>query len=357
MDEKGNSRPRVNYKGPLKVTMSEHPQNRAEVVGLWAGTLAATEVGLGSILHGLHVPLAGSMLSLNQAAFLTRATRTAGNYQTARTLPFEISSITAVLKSFSPIGKKLTPMLAITAQGALFSLATVIFGANLLGVMIGSVLLATWGVIQPLAIAGLMFWSLSGSEQEKIIISWQKLTGELPFLNPENVGLAVACFLILKCSLALAIAAATWSLSPGHQSSWFTAWVNRLTRAWVEKGPPAMSGSADEPSKKSLTLYNNNPLIDALRDLMRPLVLISLGILIALSVLVNSDLVDTFWITMRALGAAYATYVILRWLPWDRLLVGNSASKTALRSAVKRLHLIQINNNEDIVETLRQVHP
>jgi hypothetical protein len=86
-------------------------------------------------------------------------------------------------------------------------------------------------------------------------------------------------------------------------------------------------------------------------------VLMSLSILIALSALINSDLVDTFWITMRALGAAYATYVILRWLPWDRLLIGNSASKTALRSAVKRLHLIQINNKEDMVETFRQVHP
>ena len=342
--------------------MSEQRKNRAEVVGLWAGTLAATEVGLGSILHGLHVPLAGSMLSLNQGVFLTRATKTAGRHQKVRTLPFEISAITAVLKSFSPVGKKLTPMLAITAQGALFSLATVICGANLLGVMIGSALLATWGVIQPLALAGLMFWSLSGRDQDKIILSWQKLTTEVPFLNSENISLAVACFLILKCGLAVALAAATWNLSTKDQSSWFTAWVNRLTRAWIANGPSSMSTISTHVGKKSSTHYKSNalksnPLIDALRDLLSPLVLISLGILIALSLLVNSDLVDTLWITMRALGAAYGAYVALRWLPWDRLLSGDSASKTALRAAVKRLQVLQANNKEDMVETLRRVHP
>lgn len=337
--------------------MPEHPQNRAEVVGLWAGTLAATEVGLGSILHGMHVPLAGTMLSLNQAAFLTRATKTGLSQQNARTLPFEISSITAVLKSFSPVGKKLTPMLAITAQGALFSVGTCIFGANLLGVMIGSALLSAWGIIQPLALAGLMFWALSGSEQEKIILSWQKLTNELPFLNSANVGLAVACFLILKCSLALALSAATWNLSPIKHSSWFTTWTKRLTRAWVAKDSLPLSIATIDLTPKSRTSLKNNPWTEAFKDLLSPLVLISLGVLITLSLLVNSDLVDTLWITMRALGAAYGAYVALRWIPWERILNGDSASKTALRAAIKRLHILQANNKKDMVETLQQVHP
>jgi hypothetical protein len=337
--------------------MSETPKTRAEVVGLWAGTLAATEVGLGSILHGLHVPLAGTMLSLNQAAFLARATRSENNQTAARTLPMEISSITAILKSFSPVGKKLTPMLAITAQGALFSVATLIFGANLLGVIIGSAFLATWGVMQPVALAGLMFWALSNSEQEKIFLSWQKLAAELPFLSTQNISTAIAVFLTLKCVAAVIFAAAAWKLSPGQKISWFTAWVRQLTKVSATQRPlPAVS--SDELSMKtSVNRLKDNPFTQAFKDLLNPLVIMSVTLLIVLALMVDSNLVATFWIGMRAIGAVYATYVILRWLPWDKVLHGDSASKTALRAAIKRLRAIQTNSPTQTPDILRQVRP
>jgi hypothetical protein len=357
LDEKGNSRPRVNNKGPLKVTMSEHPQNRAEVVGLWAGTLAATEVGLGSILHGLHVPLAGSMLSLNQAAFLTRATRTACNYQTARTLPFEISSITAVLKSFSPIGKKLTPMLAITAQGALFTIGTFICGANLLGVMLGAVLLATWGIVQPLALAGLMFSALSDGERHKIVLSWHKLTAELPFLNSENIMTALGCFLLLKSVLALGIAVATWKLPNKENYTWFSHLVRRLTIASVAKGPLPILSVPDYLTPTPPKSFKEKPLIQALRDLRNPFVLSSIAILTALALLVDSDLVATFWIALRAIGAAYVTYLILRWLPWERILSGDSASQNALRAAIRQLQALQFTKQAGSSNVVEKVRP
>jgi len=317
--------------------MSEHSKNRAEVVGLWAGTLAATEVGLGSVLHGLHIPLAGTMLSLNQAAFLSRATRQESDCQTVRTLPLEISSITAVLKSFSPIGKKLTPMLAITTQGALFTAAIYLCGANLLGVMLGSALLATWGIIQPVALASFMFWALSDADQTKILSSWQKITAELPFLNSENIIITISVFLILKCALALAIAAATWKLGPEEKSSWFSSWVGRLTLEAATKGPPPIASTSQLSRNVSRNQRYENPLLQALGDLKNPLVLLSLALLTALALLVDSTLVDTLWMTMRAVAAAYVTYVVLRWLPWDRFLSGNSSSQKSLRAAVKQL--------------------
>ena len=94
--------------------------NRAELIGLWAATLSIAEVGVGSFMHAFHIPLTGTFLSLNQAAFLTRLTKLNQHRDDARGLAFDVSTVTALIKSFSPIGKRLTPMLAISVQGLLF---------------------------------------------------------------------------------------------------------------------------------------------------------------------------------------------------------------------------------------------
>jgi hypothetical protein len=311
--------------------MSDIENNKPEMIGLWAGTLAVTEVGLGSAMHALHLPLAGTMLSLNQAAFLTRAVHIQKKDPAVKSLAFEISAVTAILKSFAPVGKRLTPMLAITAQGALFTTSIYIFGANLLGVVLGSVLLATWGVLQPVALAGVMFWALSDHDQETIIKAWSKLTAELPFMNVDNIGIAVACFLAVKCMSAAIISMATWKLPHNKQSNWFTRWVHRLS---------------DSATNKRLTLQaseGSSPLIQAIRDLRQPIVILSVGLLVSLALLVESNLVAAVWIGLRAFATAYITYVILRIIPWEPLLSGNSKSQRALRAAIS--HMRSTNSN------------
>lgn len=311
--------------------MADLKNNRPEVIGLWAGTLAATEVGLGSAMHALHLPLAGTMLSLNQAAFLTRAVRSEQQDPAARSLAFEISAVTAILKSFAPVGKRLTPMLAITAQGALFTSAIYIFGANILGVVVGSILLATWGVLQPVALAGIMFWALSSHDQETIIQAWSKLTAELPFINIDNIGIAVTFFLVAKCAAAATISVASWKLQHRTKSNWFTRWVHRLSASTTHR--PLTLQASEESS----------PLIQAIRDLRQPIVILSVGLLVSLALLVESNLVAAFWIGLRALAVAYITYVLLRVLPWDLLLNGNASSKRALRAAISQLQYMKIN--------------
>lgn len=311
--------------------MADLKNNRPEVIGLWAGTLAATEVGLGSAMHALHLPLAGTMLSLNQAAFLTRAVRSEQQDPAARSLAFEISAVTAILKSFAPVGKRLTPMLAITAQGALFTTSIYIFGANLLGVVMGSILLATWGVLQPVALAGVMFWALSGRDQETIIKAWSKLTAELPFINIDNIGIAVAFFLFVKCAVAATISVASWKLPNNTKTNWFKRWVHQL------------SASATHQPLTLQASEGSSPLIQALRDLRQPIVILSVGLLVSLALLVESNLVAAFWIGLRALGVAYITYVLLRVLPWDSLLSGNTSSKRALRAAISQLQDMKTN--------------
>lgn len=116
----------------------------------YAALLTVTEVGLGSLLHAFHLPLSGQFLSLNQGVLLTFAAKNSSNR------PARISFLASLLKSLSPAGKRLTPMLAITAQGLLFSLGLLV-GRNALGIALGMALLSVWAFAQPLLLAHLIF--------------------------------------------------------------------------------------------------------------------------------------------------------------------------------------------------------
>jgi hypothetical protein len=115
--------------------------------------LALTEIGLGSLLHNFKIPFSGHFLSLNQVFILSRATIESKN----RSAGAEISGVVAILKTLSPMGKKLTPMLAISMQGVLFSLGTLVFGVNFIGVIVGAILSSLWAFIQPLLLLYLFY--------------------------------------------------------------------------------------------------------------------------------------------------------------------------------------------------------
>ncbi len=59
----------------------------------------------------------------------------------------KISFQAAAIKMMSPVGKKLTPMIAISVQGILFEM-----GYNCFGSLVGSILMSFWSFLQPLLI-------------------------------------------------------------------------------------------------------------------------------------------------------------------------------------------------------------
>lgn len=136
---------------------NEEEEKNVSVVSRTAALQSVAEVGLGSVLHSFHVPFGGHFLSLNQGLLLTFATKKVGSRKRAFRTTNQIAFIASVLKSLSPAGKKLTPMLAISAQGFLYSLGLLFFGSSLLGALVGMTLLALWGVFQPLAVAYVVF--------------------------------------------------------------------------------------------------------------------------------------------------------------------------------------------------------
>lgn len=122
--------------------------------------LSLVEVGLGSLLHALHVPFRGQALSMNQGFLLSRASfvskvSTRGE---AIRLSNLISLTAACLKSLSPAGRRLTPMLAISIQGLLFSFGQFIGGVSVLGHSIGISLISLWALTQGIVLG----WLLNG---------------------------------------------------------------------------------------------------------------------------------------------------------------------------------------------------
>lgn len=100
---------------------------------------------IGSFLHGMHIPMAGQLLSINQIGLMSRIQYISQK----KAAGLNISLNATLLKSLSPAGKKLTPMLALLTQGVLFSIPSYIIGINILSLFLGIILSAIWAFVQP----------------------------------------------------------------------------------------------------------------------------------------------------------------------------------------------------------------
>jgi hypothetical protein len=108
----------------------------SDKIAVFSSINAVVEVGLGTVLHSLRVPLKGHFLSSIQNLLLILF----GKSMKGKNL-FWIVLISSLLKSFSPAGAKLRPMIFILMQGVFFLTPTYILGWSLISVLIGSILL------------------------------------------------------------------------------------------------------------------------------------------------------------------------------------------------------------------------
>lgn len=79
----------------------------------YASVQSMAEVGLGSIVHSLHLPAGGHLLSINQVVCLCLATRRGRNRISVIRGVIGVSGLVALMKLLSPYGKRFTPMIAI----------------------------------------------------------------------------------------------------------------------------------------------------------------------------------------------------------------------------------------------------
>lgn len=259
--------------------------NEEKVTGRYAAILSMVEVGLGSIIHAFRIPFGGQVLSLNQVLILTWAARK--NPTQGSRVVTEISLVTALLKSLSPAGKKLTPMLALSMQGFLFSLGLMSFGNTFVGVCVGAALLSVWAWIQPAMIAYTVFGESFISSFLSVLPEW-----------------SLTLFLILFSAKALiAVALAYWAWTSGsHAEEKYSSKIRSLKKASVSR--PSFS-----------------PVVGAFKDLIQPWFLLGLAFNLFLFLYSENTQAHAIWVYfLRPLAVGWIVFWFIRWIPQQELI-------------------------------------
>ncbi len=285
------------------------------MIGTYAGLLAITEVGLGSALHAARVPFRGQFLSLNQIFLMMCASKEDGK-TASRFSPAVLSNAAAVLKSLSPAGNKLTPMLAIAMQGWLFSCGTLLFGHTFLGRIVGGILASVWAFLQPLLLYGAIFGP------EALLGSFQEFGKIFPFSEQAILG----CMCGLAAFKVLIVVGLCFS-----PSSWASRWVAKLSRY-----------AAQKPSS------SRSPFKGALKQICSPLFLASIGVTAVLLYFANGSSASLIWHLLRPLAIGFLLFYAIRVFPIEKFLKHSNTGSfgQTLAIAMQRLKNYSMTSTE-----------
>ncbi len=268
-----------------------------DVVGRYAAALTATEIGLGSFLHSMHIPFSGNFLSLNQGFLLARGVWRHQDRGGVRTLPARISGISAVLKSLSPAGKRLTPMLAIAAQGFWFSTGTILFGPNLLGVLFGMTLLCVWPFVQPLLIYYLLFGNTLLDAFQYCLLQVQRHVS----ITESHVLRGFVAIVTIKIVLGAIVAVLSRTLADSTEA--------RMDNFLRRRIPGMRLRTWHDCPNASIAARG------ALRELLNPLFVFSFAV--TLFFFINAELPQSksIWILLRPLAIGFLSFFLVRLIP------------------------------------------
>jgi hypothetical protein len=262
-----------------------------EKIGKYSALLSIIEIGLGSFLHSLKIPFSGHTLSLNQGFILTKASLEVENKNT----PALISTTSALLKSLSPAGKKLTPMLAISMQGQLFNLGTRLLGRNILGHILGMTLLCMWSFIQPLCIYLILFG-------KDLIYMTQYFIKKISKVIPvTEEGLLVTLLVILTIKITLGVIAVALAYK-------FKGKELTVYQEWAKKQKPRQKKASEK-----------SPYLLALKDLLNPLFIVSIALTVIFYIYSRSTHATVIWGLLRPIAGGYLIFLAIRIFPIENL--------------------------------------
>ena len=268
----------------------------AKTEAQYVALLSLAEVGLGSIVHSFHIPLGGHLLSLNQAMLLSRSViedPSVARLGAAQSVN-RISTTGALIKSLSPAGKVLTPMLALTVQGFLFSMGILVVGTGILGLMVGSMLLALWAIFQPIILGFLVYGK---SIFQAALWAWEKLATSLG-IDPR-FGFWIFGGLIL---LKLVLACVAVQLSRMQVGRTVSEALGRKGRFVFLKRMESL-----DPTNRG------HPVLGALKDLCSPIFLFSFVLTSAFIWVSRTEThVEVLWAILRPLAIAFVVFYLLR---------------------------------------------
>jgi hypothetical protein len=263
-----------------------------ETVTRHAAALSLVEVALGSAVHSLKIPFGGHWMSLNQGMFLTRVARSVPKQEPTRAMIY-VSNISATLKSLSPAGNKLGPMLAISAQGFLFSLPIAIAGVNFITVILSMILLSLWAFVQPF----ISLYVLYGSNIEKAFAFYLDLVEKLPAWMPLSILGLVLTLIGIKIILAVVLGTIAFRSDETRFASYQKSLLKRV--------PKTLSVPKPLPSVPSR-------LLGALREIVRPYFLISLVLMGVFFFFQEGSLVRTIWLLLRPIAIGFVLFYLAR---------------------------------------------
>jgi nucleoside-triphosphatase THEP1 len=134
----------------LRALCADHDDwARIGAFGAGAGGIEATA---GAALHAARIPLRGLGLSTVQAVVMTLA----GDGLRVRPRVVWVPFVSAGLKTLSPAGNRLRPMLAITVQGILFAGAVRVLGWTRTALFAAGALVGAWAAAQGLVLQYLL---------------------------------------------------------------------------------------------------------------------------------------------------------------------------------------------------------
>ncbi len=259
--------------------------------------LSAIELGLGSALHAFKIPFTGHFLSLNQGFFLSYTIRILSRstsetrFQLSK-ITFEISILTALLKSLSPAGQKWGPMLSISMQGVLYSLGILIFGANILGALIGIYLLSCWAFIQPFIT---LLISFGFSEMQKIIGFYIERLEKDYHVSSQNLLNIVLIVFVVKI-----LAATMMTIFAFYLKS------NRI-KLLQEKMRNQQSLKLKDKSFDQKSIHQK-----VFSDITKPLFLFSFLMAYVFLFITEDSVVSFLWKALRPLAIAILVFYFLR---------------------------------------------
>lgn len=273
-------------------------------IARYATLQSITEIGLGSFLHALHIPLRGHFLSLNQGVLATFAVRPDAEALRPRRrgmfVACGVSFITAALKFLSPAGARAMPAFAISLQGLLYSAGIALFGLNLVGAVFGSILLSFWAFLHPVVFAYLIFGE---TFFQGIVKLWTELAEKLGW--PVELGAWILLGVVaLKILVAAALGIFAWRVDAEGEARYF-----ERARRWAKKGDTATARTPPAPGKPE------SPIVGATRDLFRPIFFASLVVSVGFVLYAGTDTLGVLGYLARTIGVAWTIFFSIRAFP------------------------------------------
>lgn len=269
-------------------TIEPNSENAGERIGLEAALLSGVEVGLGSLLHAFRVPMSGQFLSLNQAFLLSRVTLDKTT-DSPRSAPFQISAIAALLKSLSPAGKKLTPMMAISAQGTLYNLGTWSLGRNLAGALLGALLLSLWAFVQPF----LFLYLLYGETLVKVAQYYYTKFSQVVSFDSKRLLPVLFAVVALKLIFAVVVVAMAHWMSE-HRYARYLKRLSTVSR------------------RRHVAMADISPGRAALKELFNPLFCFSLALTAFFFLYAEASASQVIWSLLRPVAVGFILFYLVR---------------------------------------------